>query len=41
MSDLLQFKIEDHSLNLYGNCMKENCINKKGKKVKEAEMQNI
>lgn len=38
MSDLLQFKIEDHSLNLYGNCMKEDCVNRKDKKTKEAEI---
>ncbi|MBK6389419.1 MAG: transcriptional repressor [Saprospiraceae bacterium] len=35
MSDLLQFKIENHSLNLYGNCMKKDCANRKTQVILE------
>lgn len=36
MSELLQFKIENHSLNLYGNCIRQNCEYRKVNVVKEA-----
>lgn len=32
VEEIYNFKIEDHSLNFYGTCLKEDCEGKKGKK---------